>query len=103
MTAWFREQGIREPRYEWQFAPPRRWRFDLAWPYETRAGYAAPVAIEVQGGLFAQGRHNRGAAMLREYEKLNTAATLGWRILFVTPQQLCTTEFAQTIKAALGL
>lgn len=73
--------GLPEPVAEFQFAAPRRWRFD--W---SLVDYK--VAIEVQGGLFVQGRHSRGAALLKEHEKLNAAAVLGWRILFVTPNTL---------------
>ena len=69
------------PVPEHRFAPPRRWRFDWAWLDQK-------VALEVQGGLFTQGRHSRGAALMKEFEKLNTAAELGWRVLFVTPQQM---------------
>lgn len=69
------------PEAEWVFAPPRRWRFDFAWVDER-------VALEIQGGLFVQGRHTRGAALLKEHEKLNTAAALGWRVLYTSPGQM---------------
>jgi hypothetical protein len=69
------------PVREHRFAPPRRWRFDFAWP-------SLKVAIEVQGGIWTQGRHTQGAALLKEWEKLNTAALAGWRVLFVQPVDL---------------
>lgn len=58
---------------EYPFAPPRRWRFDLANP-------ALKLAIEVQGGS-AWGRHGQVSSRERDYEKWNTAVCLGWRIL----------------------
>jgi hypothetical protein len=70
-----------EPVAELRFAPPRKWRFDYAWPEQK-------LALEVQGGLFSNGRHVRGAALLREYEKLNAAAVRGWRVMFTTPQDM---------------
>lgn len=70
-----------EPVSELRFAPPRRWRFDFAWP-------AHKLALEVQGGLWTQGRHSRGAALLKEHEKLNAAAALGWRVMFTTPKDV---------------
>ena len=73
--------GLPEPEPEYRFAPPRRWRFDWAWPDRK-------VAIEVQGGLFIQGRHSRGAALLKEHEKLNEAAAQGWRVLYAVPKEL---------------
>ena len=76
-----RAAKLPEPVPEFRFAPPRRWRFDWCWP-------AYKLALEVQGGLFVQGRHSRGAALLKEHEKLNTAAQMGWRVLYVTPKQL---------------
>lgn len=76
-----RAAGLPEPVAEFRFAPPRRWRFDYCWPIEK-------LALEVQGGLFVHGRHSRGAALLKEHEKLNTAAAMGYRVLFTTPDQL---------------
>ena len=62
-----RAAGVPAPQAEFRFAPPRRWRFDFAWPLHA-------LALEVQGGLFVRGRHSRGAALLKEHEKLNAAA-----------------------------
>lgn len=61
------------------------------------------LALEVQGGIFIQGRHNRGAALLKEWEKLNAAAILGWRILFCQPQDLCMKDTVEMIRKALYL
>ena len=82
------------PEAEFRFAPPRRWRFDYRWPNQK-------LALEVQGGLFIGGRHSRGPALLKEHEKLNTAARMGYRILYTTPKQLVSFETATTIKQAL--
>ncbi len=98
VTAFFKEHGIPEPLYEYQFCADRKWRFDISWD-----GLLRPVAIEVQGGIFSGGAHVRGAAMLREFEKLNTAATLGWRILFVTPDQLMRLDTVNLVKRCLNL
>jgi hypothetical protein len=73
--------GLPVPVSEYRFAPPRRWRFDFAWPDQR-------VALEIQGGLFVQGRHTRGAALLKEHEKLNAAAALGWRVLYTSPSHI---------------
>lgn len=76
--------GVPAPTPEYRFAPPRRWRFDWAL-IEHR------IALEVQGGLFMPGgggRHSRGAALRKEHEKMNAAAALGWRVLYVMPETL---------------
>ncbi len=88
--------GLPLPEREVRFHPTRKWRWDMAWT-------AHKVALEIQGGLWVPGggRHQRGAALLREYEKLNTAAVLGWRILYTTPQQLATPATITLIRGAL--
>ena len=52
----------------------------------------AKVALEVEGGIWLPGggRHNRGKGMLKDMEKYNRAAALGWRIVRCTPQTLIT-------------
>jgi hypothetical protein len=82
------------PVEELRFAPPRRWRFDYAWPDRK-------LALEVQGGLFVNGRHSRGAALVKEHEKLNMAAMLGWRVLYVTPQQVQNGQALSIVESAL--
>lgn len=87
--------GLPAPVAEYRFAPPRRWRFDWAWVDER-------VALEVQGGLFTGGRHARGPALLREHEKLNRAAALGWRLCFVIPAQVDNGEAVLIVETALA-
>ena len=87
--------GLPTPVPEFRFSPPRKWKFDFAF-------VAQKVALEVQGGLFIQGRHSRGAALLKEHEKLNEAAAQGWRVLFVVPAQLESTTTFDLLRRALG-
>lgn len=89
-----RAVGLPAAVREHQFHPSRRWRFDFAWLEQK-------LAMEVQGGLFVQGRHSRGAALLKEHEKLNAAAALGWRVLYVTPTQIANGDALRTVEAAL--
>lgn len=100
VTAFFAVYGIPAPWFEHKFHHTRKWRFDIAW---LEAGGKPYVAIEVQGGIWGGGRHNRGAAMLKEWEKLNEAAAMGWRILYCQPSDLCTFKFVRTLKRALNL
>lgn len=86
--------GLPAPEHEFRFHPERKWRFDFCWQ-------SARVAMEVQGAIFTGGRHVRGAALVKEHEKLNHAAILGWRVLFVTPQQLKTGEAFELVKRAI--
>lgn len=82
------------PQFEYVFHVSRQWRFDLAWPW-------AKVALEVQGGIWTRGRHVRGVALKREWEKLNAAAILGWKILYCEPKDLCTQDTLQMVRAAV--
>lgn len=75
--------------------PYRRWRFDFAIP-------AALLAIEVDGGMFAGGRHGGQPSVVRDLEKLNAAAMLGWRILRVTPAMVRRGEALRVVLAAIG-
>lgn len=88
--------GLPAPLIEYKFHPVRRWRFDYYFPQQK-------VALEVQGGIFIQGRHSRGASLLKEYEKLNEAAAMGIRMLYCTPQQLKKGEILPVLKRALGI
>ena len=90
VASFFEEQGLTIPEFEYKFHPDRKWRFDIAWPSKL-------LAIEAQGGIFKMGRHNRGAALLKEYEKLNSAAAMGWRILFFQPSDLCLMDTARVV------
>lgn len=85
---------IPNPEREHRFHSVRRWRFDFAWPRWR-------IALEVQGGIFTGGRHTRGAALLREHEKLNAAAIAGWRVLFATPRQVQNGEATKLIALAI--
>ena len=70
--------GLPPPVKEFRFAPPRRLRFDLAWP-------AHRVAMEIEGGVWTRGRHVRGTGFLNDLEKYKQAAMLGWKLLRATP------------------
>lgn len=74
-------QGLPVPEYEVRFHPDRKWRFDAAWP-------AHMIALEVDGGLYVNGGHSRGAAREGDYEKDAAALMLGWRVLRVSTGQL---------------
>ena len=87
--------GIPKPRAELRFAPPRLWRFDWAWVDQK-------LALEVQGGLFLGGRHVRGSALLKEHEKLNAAAALGWRVTYCTPKQIANGDALTIVQKALA-
>ena len=76
---------------EHKFHPVRRWRFDYAIP-------TAKIAIEVEGGVWAGGRHTSPKGFLNDMEKYNTATIMGWRLLRTTPDRLCSNETLQMVR-----
>lgn len=62
------------PVPEHRFDKVRRWRFDLAWP-------DLKIGLEVDGAVYAQGRHTRGKGYEADTEKFNEAVLQGWRVL----------------------
>jgi hypothetical protein len=86
-----------EPKAQFRFHPERKWRFDFAFPDEL-------VAVELDGGIFAAengqvaGKHARGAGRLKDYEKRNAAAELGWLVLCYGPPQVRSGEAALQVE-----
>lgn len=86
--------GLPVPVPELRFHPVRRWRWDWAWKGNL-------LALEVQGAVFVQGRHSRGASMMKDFEKFNHGAIAGWRVLFCVPRQIANGEALAIVEAAL--
>ncbi len=74
-----RASGLPEPVREYPFATAvkRRWRGDFAWVERK-------LLVEVEGGIYAAGRHTRGAGFEKDCEKYNAAVLLGWSVLRFT-------------------
>ena len=73
---------------EFEFASPRRWRLDIAWP-------ALKVAVEIDGmwsrgrnGKWVPGRHCRPEGYAKDCEKFNFAEILGWHVLHYPPEMV---------------
>lgn len=62
------------PVREFRFHHERKWRFDFAFPDKK-------IAVEIEGGVWNAGRHNRGSGFIADAAKYNAAAILGWRVL----------------------
>jgi len=81
---------------EYRFArPERQWRFDFALP-ELR------LALEAEGGTWANGRHTRGSGFDEDCAKYNAAALRGWTVLRFTGRMLKDGTARQAIAAALA-
>jgi very-short-patch-repair endonuclease len=96
LTAELKRAGITAPEQEVRFHPKRRWRFDLAWP-------EIKLAVEVEGGVWTNGRHSRGKGFTEDCVKYNSAVELGWRVLRFTTEQVEQGEAVPTIKLVMGV
>ena len=71
------DHRLPHPHHEYRFNPPRRWRFDFAWP-------DIKLAAEIEGGTWStkkKSRHTTGPGYYLDCVKYNTATLDGWRVL----------------------
>tara|TARA_R110002153_G_scaffold239886_1_gene394447 strand:+ start:5843 stop:6205 length:363 start_codon:yes stop_codon:yes gene_type:complete len=94
-SALFVQLGLPEPVTEHKFHPIRRWRFDYAWPDHK-------IALEVEGGVWTGGRHTSSVGFIKDMEKYNAAACLGWRIIRCQPSTLMKLATIETLKEAMN-
>lgn len=87
--------GLTKPKQEYQFMRTRKFRFDFVWTDHK-------LAVEIEGGIWIQGRHTRGHGYISDMEKYNLAVLHGWRVLRFTPKQLKEVSTYETIKECLG-
>ena len=83
---------------EYRFAPPRKWRADFVIDHYRYA----PLLVEIDGGTWSLGRHNRPSSIAKEYEKGAAAAILGYRVIHCTTEQVNDGTCLSWIRQALG-
>lgn len=70
-----------ELKRQHKFHETRKWTFDFA-HVETR------IAIEIEGGTWINGRHNRGQGYENDREKYNEANFEYWRVFCLTSKMI---------------
>jgi very-short-patch-repair endonuclease len=78
---------------EYRFHTERRWRADFA-------HLEARVLIEIEGGIWVNGRHNRAAGFNADLEKYLEAGLAGWRVFRFGPDQI-TLENVQRLASSI--
>jgi very-short-patch-repair endonuclease len=84
------------PVREYRFSPSRGFRADFAWP-DVR------LLVEIDGGTWTRGRHNRGAGYTKDCAKGNHAVVLGFRTLHFTGAMVRNGTALRVTKLALGI
>lgn len=94
VIGYFSDMRIPKPETEYCWCAGRKFRADFAWPENK-------LMLEVEGGIWNAGKHGRGSGIKKDMEKATVAARTGWRMIRVTPDELCMAETAEAIKDAL--
>jgi hypothetical protein len=74
-----------------------QFRLDIAWPDHGKIG------IEVQGGVWTQGRHVRGKGYISDLEKHNLGLLNGWRVFKIQPDEVCQLHIINAVKTIMGI
>ncbi len=74
LVAQLRLIGISEPLRQFHFHPVRNWSADLFWPDLN-------LIVEVEGAVYANGRHTRGRGFEEDCRKYNAAEMMGYHVL----------------------
>ena len=94
--AWHLSQAL--PRFpyvrEYKFCPNRRWRADFVFVEQN-------LIVEVEGGIWTDGRHTRGSGFEKDCEKYNAAVIAGFRVLRVTGAQIKSGQALEWVEQAL--
>ena len=68
----------------------RKWRADFA-------HLPSRTLIEIEGGIYVNGRHNRGAGFAADLEKYLEASLAGWRVVRLGPNELTSEHIARLV------
>lgn len=90
-------------------AYPGRWKQDIQFIEERKyrgdaVNVKDKILVEIEGGLWIMGRHNRPVGMQEDMEKYNLATVHGWKVLRYTPETLRKTPYKliRDIRMLLG-
>ena len=79
---------------EYVFYPGRKWRADFAHP-------ESKVLVEIEGGIWNQGRHTRGKGYMDDCEKYNSAALAGWLVVRLAGKDMISRDWVDRISLAI--
>lgn len=91
-----RNAGLEGWESEYKFHPKRQWRIDWAHP-------KLKIGVEIEGGIWVDGRHNRASGFVKDLEKYEEAMRRGWTIYRCSPQMVKHGRAIETIKILVKL
>ena len=94
LAAQIKAANVPKPKTQFKFCETRRWKSDFAWPDRK-------IIVEVEGGIWVNGRHTRAIGFQKDCEKYNAAALLGYRVFRVTPQHVSNHYAIELIKSLI--
>ena len=80
---------------EYRFDEKRKWRIDYYFEGKVK------LAVEIEGGIYSNGRHTRPSGFIADMEKYNALTTHGIYLFRVSYENLNKKETIETIKKIL--
>ena len=80
---------------EFKFHPTRKWRADFH--LKDRK-----ILVEVEGGIWSNGRHTRGKGYLGDLEKYNEATMMGYQVIRFSTEQVKSGKAIEQIEKMVG-
>ncbi|OTG85551.1 hypothetical protein B9T31_12230 [Acinetobacter sp. ANC 4558] len=80
---------------EFKFHSTRQWRADFHLVDKK-------ILVEVEGGIWSNGRHTRGKGYLGDMEKYNAAVMLGYQVIRFSTEQVKSGLAIQQIEKMVG-
>lgn len=80
---------------EYKFHPKRKWRADFHIVGKN-------ILIEVEGGIWSNGRHTRGKGYIADMEKYNSAQELGYLVFRYSTEQVKSGKAIEEIRRLKG-
>ena len=98
LYAQLKSSGTPLPVRQYEFAKciGRKFRADAAWLDER-------LVVEINGGIWRNGRHNTGIGYENDMERNALAVGLGFRVMQFSPRHVRSGWALQMIRVALGL
>ena len=80
---------------EFKFHPTRKWRADFHLKGKK-------ILVEVEGGIWSNGRHTRGKGYLGDLEKCNEATMMGYQVIRFSTEQVKSGKAIEQIEKMVG-